>query len=361
MEKRIKKTYICKDINNYVIDQNAPIGYKPITGDVGVFEIVKLGKHKNVQSDSRRNITIIPGDYMMAAFGNRYATAQFEGYVPEDLSKELHIIGAGGIIGCVKSMHYDFIDIGPTIVRLVGLAKDTAGNVINTKTEKQNSLTKFTGYAATTTKVILSLGSSMDSGKTTSASYLVHGLKKAGHTVAFIKLTGTAYTKDIDLNADLGADVIADFSDFGFPSTYLCDERELLNLYESLLMSVSAYKPDYTVMEIADGIYQRETMMLIQNADFVKTVHAILFSAGDSLSATFGINTLYAWGIKPFVLSGLFTASPLLMEEVRNHLLLPVPVATIEELSENATSLLERNTVRQLNKKMSLFRAVAAL
>jgi hypothetical protein len=360
MEKRIKKTYICKDINHYVIDENAPLDYKPTAGDVGIFEIIKLGKHKNVQSDSRRNVTIIPGDYMMAAFGNRYATAQFEGYVPEDLSKELHIIGAGGIVGCVKSMHYDFIDIGPTIIRLVGLAKDAVGNVINTKKEKQNNLSKFNGFAAASTKVILSLGSSMDSGKTTSASYLVNGLKKAGHTVAFIKLTGTAYTKDIDLNADLGADVIADFSDFGFPSTYLCDENELLNLYESLLMSVSSYRPDYTVMEIADGIYQRETMMLIQNPEFIKTIHAVLFSAGDSLSATFGINTLYAWDIKPFVLSGLFTASPLLMEEVRNHLLLPVPVATIEELSENATKLLERNEAKQVSRKMSLFKAVAA-
>ncbi|MFZ4058918.1 MAG: hypothetical protein ACOYKE_12315 [Ferruginibacter sp.] len=360
MEKRIKKTYICKDINDYVIDKNVSHDYKPAAGDVGIFEIIKLGKHKNVQSDTRRNMTIIPGDWMMAAFGNRYATAQFEGYVPENLGKELHIIGAGGIIGCVKSMHYDFIDIGPTIVNFIGFAKDKTGNILNTKIEKQNSLSKFTGYAASETKVILSIGSSMDSGKTTSASYLVNGLKRAGHKVAFIKLTGTAYTKDIDLNADLGADVIADFSDFGFPSTYLCDEAELLNLYESLLQNVNAYKPDYTVIEIADGIYQRETMMLIHNLEFTKTVHAILFSAGDSLSATFGINTLNAWGLKPFALSGLFTASPLLIEEVKNHLLLPVPVVTIDELAENATKLLEKNAAKLLNKKLSIFRAVAA-
>ncbi len=356
MEKRIKKTYICNDIKDYIIHHAVSSSYQPKAGDVGIFEIIKIGKHRVVQSETRRNAAIIPGDWIMAAFGNRYATAQFEGYVPDDCNAELHILGAGGIVGRVQSMHYNYVDIGPTIIRLIGLVKNNFGNIINTKARKQCKMTSFTGAAATVTKVILSVGSSMDSGKTTTAAYLVNGLKKAGYKVAYIKLTGTAYTKDCDFNYDLGADITADFSDFGFPSTYLCEEPELFDLYESLLQKVITYSPDYTVMEIADGLYQRETKMLLMNNRFKETIHSVIFSAGDSLAAISGMNTLHSYGLSPFVLSGLFTASPLLIEEVKNNT--TVPVLTIEEISNNGVELLHTHIESILGNKSKQLKAL---
>ena len=185
----------------------------------------------------------------------------------------------------------------------------------------------------------------MDSGKSTTASYLVNGIKRAGNIVAFIKLTGTAYTKDADLNFDLGADVIADFSDFGFPSTYMCEEKELMDLYYSLINKVMAKDPEYIVMEIADGIFQRETLMLIKNRELMSTVYSVIFSAGDSLSAIHGINQLQSNGIQPFALSGLFTASPLLIDEVNCFKNFDVPVVTIDDLSRQAMNYLaEQNS-----------------
>lgn len=342
MSLPIKKTFICKDIIDYKIDKEIPANYSPKVGDVAIFEIIKLGKHRNVQSEFHRNMKIIPGDLMMASFGNRYATAQFEGYVPSNVNGELHILGAGGVIGIVKSSHYDYIEIGPTIVKIIGLVRDSNETILNTKKIKSDLLKKFSGLSSVNSKVILSLGSSMDSGKSTTASYFVNGIMRSGHKVAFIKLTGTAYTKDSDLNADLGAIVISDFSEFGFPSTYMCDENELLNLYESLVTKVCKVNPDYIVIEIADGIYQRETDFLIKNSAFMKTVYAIVFSAGDSLSAIHGINLLKNIGIEPVALSGLFTASPLLIKEVNERKNFDLPVVTLDEISSNAMAILDR-------------------
>ena len=331
METKIKKTYICKDVNAYQVDNVITEGYKPIAGDVAIFEVLYIGKHHSVQGDSKRNITIIPGDKIMAAFGTRYATEQFEGYLPEHLNQELHILGAGGTIGVLASMHYKLKDIGPTKLRFIGFAKDNTGKIINTKELKKKQVVKFTGAAAAATKVILSLGSSMDSGKTTSAAYLIHGLKQAGYKVAYIKLTGTVYTKDADLASDLGADIVTDFGDFGFPSTYMCDLQELLDLYESALAKVLFKQPDYVIMEIADGLYERETKMLLCNKPFRQTVEAVIFSAGDSLAAINGIQTLHNWNLHPAALSGLFTASPLLIREVTENT--TVPVYDIEQLA----------------------------
>jgi hypothetical protein len=336
MEKTIKCAYICKGVQDFQIESCPPANYTPQDGDVAVFEVIKIGKHKTIQSHTKRNVTIIPGDYFLATFGSRYATAQFEGYLPESINGELHILGAGGTVGIIRSMHYDYIDIGPTTLRCIGLAVDGQGRVINTKQLCQPAMLPFRGAAAAATKVVLSLGSSMDSGKTTSAAYLVHGLKAAGYRVAFIKLTGTVYTKDCDLVFDLGADVTADFSDMGFPSTYLCSQEELLNLYESLLVKVMSCQPDYVVMEIADGIYQRETKMLLQHAPFRDSVEAVLFSAGDSLAAINGLQVLDSWGIHPFAISGLLTASPLLVKEVQEYT--NTTVLNIEQLSDKGVA-----------------------
>ncbi len=331
MKQRIKKTYICRQIDNWDLKTEIPKDYRPQAGDVGIFQVLHIGKHINVQSESKRNCTIIEDDQIMAAFGTRYATAQFEGYVPEHVNQELHILGVGGTIGVIESMHDKYEDIGPTKLQIVGLAVDKKGNVINTKKLMQKEMLGFTGAAASATKVILSLGSSMDSGKTTSAAYLVHGFKNAGLNVAYIKLTGTVYTKDCDIAWDLGADVVADFGDYGFPSTYMCDENELLSLYETLLAKILPHRPDYVVMEIADGLYQRETKMLLTNHQFIATIDGIIFSAGDGLAAVNGVQLLNKWGVCPTLLSGLFTASPLLIKEVKENT--NVPVFTIDELA----------------------------
>ncbi|MBL7729201.1 MAG: hypothetical protein JNM68_16010 [Dinghuibacter sp.] len=345
MKNAIKKTYICRDVYHFDVAFNEQLLNKqPEVGDVALFEVVSIGKHSTIQGDTKRNITILPGDTIMAAFGTRYATEQFEGYVPVHCNRDLHILGAGGTVGVVETMHQKFKSVGPTVLKFAGYATDkVSGEVINTKKMYEQQMVYFSGSHAAKTRIILSVGSSMDSGKTTSAAYLVRGLKKAGHSVAFIKLTGTVFTKDCDLNYDLGADMAVDFGSLGFPSTYMCSEDELLNLYESLVARVLTVQPEFVVMEIADGLYQRETKMLLKSHKLMDTVYAVLFSAGDSLSAINGINVLESWGIQPMGISGLLTASPLLIQEVKQNT--TVPVYTLSDLAGQAGKIVSENTV----------------
>ena len=338
---KIKKSLMCKDIIDFEVIDVIPSDYSPKPGDVIIVEVLKIGKHKRLQSEYNRNMTILPGDLLMVVFGNRYATAQFEGYVPEKIEDELDVLGAGGVIGKLKSMHAQYILTGSTKVRPLGIVVDSTGNIINTKSIKHTSLLNFSEKPAEKSKIILSLGASMDSGKTTTASYIVHGLEKAGFKAGFIKLTGTAFSKDVDLNIDLGADAAADFSDFGFPSTFMCEEQELLNLYESLVRKLNgAGELDYIVVEIADGLLQRETRMLIQNKSFMNTISGVIFSAGDSLAAIGGIQFLASIDVHPFALCGLFTASPLLINEVLAYEGTNIPIVTLQELTNNISNLL---------------------
>jgi hypothetical protein len=78
--------------------------------------------------------------------------------------------------------------------------------------------------------------------------------------------------------------------------------------------------------------------MLLRNQVFMDTVYQVVFSAGDSLAAIQGVQTLSSWGVMPSALSGLFTASPLLIREVKESLyerydLLFVPILNLEDLA----------------------------
>lgn len=335
---RIKRTIVCKAVDGYELNTTLNNKYIPKSGDIGLFIVESLGKHKSIQSDSGRNVAILKGDIIMAAFGNRYATSQFEGYVPEAPTTVLDILGAGGVVGILKSKNAAFEDIEPTKLRLIGYVCEIGSDEVINSIGRSEKIVPFTGQKSDATRVILSLGASMDSGKTTSAAFLVHGLKNAGARVGFIKLTGTYYTKDKDFVFDCGADVIADFGDLGYPSTFLCSKEELLSIYQTLLNKLAVHNLDFIVMEIADGLYQRETHMLLNDNEFKKTISNTLFSSADSLSAIQGISWLSEQNLRPFAICGLFTMSPLLIQEVEQ--LSTIPVFDLDGLSSTSPASL---------------------
>lgn len=320
---KIKKTIITKDIQQYQLNEKIINTHRPVSGDVAIFQIVTLGKHETIQGEEKRNLAIFEGDYIMAAFADRYATSQFEGYVPTEPLELYDILAAGGAVGVVKSKNYSLRDIEPTKIRMIGYVCDKKGHVINTRWYKKPCI-PFSGSVPNHAKVILSIGSTMDSGKTTTAACVAHGLKQTGKRVTFMKFTGTVHTKDRDYVYDAGADAVTDFSDMGFPSTFLVEKEELLDLYQSLLEKLAAEQPDFIIVEIADGLLQRETNFLLKSEEFMSTINSVVFSCGDSLSAFRGIEVLHDMNITPSFISGRFTMSPLLIQEVQEHCEIPV-------------------------------------
>ncbi len=329
----IKKSFISKNVVEYKVNRTMIHDYQPKAGDIAIFEVVSIGSLNAIQDDQGRNCHIFPGDKIMLTFGNRYATNQFEGYVPFGYHEEYHLIGKGGVAGIVESMASRLLLKGPTKLTLAGYAVDNRSAVLNTQYYNSDPI-KFNRRKARDFKTILSLGSSMDSGKTTSAAYLCRGLKMAGYQVAYIKLTGTVFNKDKMLAYDCGADKVSDFAELGFPSTYLCSLDTLMDLYESLLYEVETAGPDYVVIEIADGLYQRETSMLLNHIPFTETVDHVFLSCCDSLAVHAGVEFLSPiFDDRLFAIGGLFTCSPLLIAEVEEQC--ELPVLSLEKMLEN--------------------------
>jgi hypothetical protein len=163
--------------------------------------------------------------------------------------------------------------------------------------------------------LIYIVGASMNSGKTTTAARLIKGLSELGLNVAACKLTGSVSNHDPDELVSAAARHVIDFSDYGFPSTYLCSKEELLELFHVMMADVTAGDPDVVIMELADGLLQRETAMLLAEPEIQQAGRGLVFTAESSLAALWGADRLRQLGYRVIAVSGKFTSSPLAIRE----------------------------------------------
>ncbi len=177
----------------------------------------------------------------------------------------------------------------------------------------------------------------MNAGKTTTVGSLVKGLRAAGVVPGAAKVTGTGSGADFWVMVDAGADSVVDFTDAGLASTYLLPPAEVESTFVQLVDHLTEVGSSHIVVEIADGLFQRETAHLLASDVFSSTVDGVVFAAADSLGAVFGGSILRSLGLPLRAVSGALTASDLAMREAARHL--DVPVLTKDELAEPARAL----------------------
>ena len=131
--------------------------------------------------------------------------------------------------------------------------------------------------------------------------------------------------KDILRMEDAGASPVADFTHFGHPPTYLLDRDELLEIFDKLDLKYANNPNNYWVVELADGILQRETSILLAAEQVQSRIHRLIFAAHDTLGAIAGVGILRdRFGLTPDAISGLCSASPLAIRELSEFTETPV-------------------------------------
>ncbi len=304
----------------------------PRAGDLVLARVDSLGQHTRLQRPSGRRKLLFPGDRVVVAYGNRYAPRQFEAVVPPDLGP-CQLVAAGGVAARALSWH-ERIEKGPTQITPLGFVVDARGCRVNLA---DHGLPPSAGPRRPRPPTFVSLGTSMHAGKTTTAAFLARGLTRAGLRVGFAKLTGTGAGNDLWMVGDAGADPVLDFTDAGFPSTYLLDHAVVEEITVRLVNHLRGERVDAILLEVADGLFQRETAELLRCALFKSLVDAALFASPDALGASAGIEILRGEGYRVLGVSGALTAAPLQKREVVDATRLPVFGRA--ELADPATAL----------------------
>ena len=293
----------------------------PQPGDIAYGMITRIGEHSSLENVSGRIHKIYVGTRTIFVFGHRYAPDYYEGLVPDKITGEVDLLARSGIIGEVKTKNLMRKD--PTRVKLLGYVFNKDGSILSTRNfnliKPRNNTKK-----KPRSPMIIICGTSMNSGKSFTAAACCRALTTLGHTVRASKVTGTASLKDILHMNDAGAKTYADFTSFGHPSTYLLPKEDLLDIFNKLDLKYANNPKNFWVVELADGIIQRETAVLLSSPEVTSRIHKFIFCANDAFGAIGGLSVLRdRFGIEPDAISGLCANSPLYLRELSEFVDIP--------------------------------------
>ncbi len=311
----------------YTIDRKQIKSYsfvdkQPEIGDVIYGKITRLGQHTELENKSGRIHRLNEGSTAIFVFGNRYAPDFYEGIIPTTMTTKVDLLARSGIVGQVQVKNFSVSE--PTQVKILGYVSDANGKILNTR--QYPLINPIQGQKKEErAKLILFIGTSMNSGKSTSATACCWALTTMGYNVRASKVTGTASLKDILHMQDAGASIVNDFTHFGFPSTYLLEEPELLKIFNDLDLKYANNSKNYWAVEFADGILQRETALLLKSEAVRSRIHRLVFAAHDTFGAIGGLNILkHEFGLIPDAISGVCSSSPLFLRELSAFTDIPV-------------------------------------
>lgn len=348
--KKLNKDYrlpsAAYTISRKMIKGYVPITKKPEIGDLIYGEVKSLGQHTSLENGEGRIHTIHLGTKAVFVFGNRYAPDYYEGIIPEDTYFEtIDLLARSGVVGKVLSKSGKVIS--PTIIKPLGYVCDEDGEIINSKNHSI-ILPKKTEKKHPRAKLILCIGTAMNSGKSAAATACVHAISINDKEVRAAKVTGTASLKDILHMNDAGANLYADFTFLGYPSTYLISEEEAVGVFDKLDLRYANNKDNYWVVEFADGINQRETALLLQHPHVRERIHKLIFCAADSFGAIGGLEVLKTkFNLVPDAISGVCSSSPLHIKELSEFTDIPV----FNSLNANSKELFQLLSSTKKRKK----------
>jgi hypothetical protein len=327
--RHVKWTYVTRTLPEGIAMALGEWCRPPRPGDLVVARITEVGSHRHAEDRAGRRMSLHAGDHLVGALGNRYATDAYEGYVLD--TPDTHLLTNGGLLGTVVSSHD--VQGRPTELQIVGGLIDEARRQLST----DDFARPMPPAAPERPSTVAVVGSGMNTGKTAAAAALVRGWTDAGLRAGAGKVTGSGSGRDRWEFLDAGAVTVADFLDFGMPSTFGYPVERLSATMIAIRDSLAVAGCDAIVLEIADGLGMPDTASLLRR--LAGEVDAVVLAAGDALSARSGVQILRSLSLPLRALSGGLSRSPLAAREAYRMTGLPVlSVADLE--SEGGLNLL---------------------
>jgi hypothetical protein len=295
------------------------------------------GLVRSIQNTSRRTplnyreTRLFPGSKLVVVLAPRAGSSTCIARVPERPVERLDLHGVGGQAGVVDpaSQHSSLYAGQPTSIAVLAHLGDVKRSPLSMRRFALDVSGEVRPRRPDDPALVLVVGSDMDCGKTTTARRIVYALRAMGHRVAAGKATGVASLGDLTSLYDAGATEVLDFAAFGEPATIGLPETEVLSIFHRLhnYLGGAAGHGGYVVVEFADGIWYRETRILLENPCVRDSVTHLVFACHSILDAENGLGMLrgLGYGDKLRALSGKLGSSGML-RDVAPSLLGDVPV-----------------------------------
>jgi len=272
--------------NAYVKGEVEVAFSKPNFGDLVLVKVLgSKGSFTYIEDHSGSRRKLKPGAIFVGVLGRKESTIDVAGHVPEKLKPHctLHLLTFGGLIG--EAFSYSQLVGPPLKVEYLGtLVKD--GRAQNLLDFKKVEWRDKIGRAP---PLVIVIGTSAGSGKTTAAANLIKGAVRLGYKVSAVKPVGVGALRDLRALESAGASPVLDFVDAGLPSTYV-DRDTLLKVAKGLIYKAGLSKPDFIVIEFGGSICSyRSVAPILSDPEVSRSVGSIVLSAGDVTAAYGGV------------------------------------------------------------------------
>lgn len=284
--------------------------------DTGDFVVGRISGKRNhlyhCETKSGRMADMVRGDLMVGALGRRAATLEGVGDWRAAVgSLELEALTSAGLLGRATSISPMY----PELMRMEYLGHATRGG------EKLGMMDFVTPSTPRKLEipVILLIGTSMSSGKTTAGGVIIRALKYMGIDVVGAKLTGAARYRDILKFRDAGAMKVFDFVDAGLPST-VCSEERYRGALELLLSKVASCNAQVMVAEAGASPLEPYNGAIV--VEYLSNLTRFTVLCASDPYAVLGVQTAYGDSLKADLVSGPAantTAGTQLVRELSGH------------------------------------------
>ncbi len=278
-------------------------------GDLFLGQVVgPPGLVKHVQNVNRldgtsyRDSALYPGSVTVALLAPRAGTSTCIAHVPEVQVPEVDLHGIGGHAGLVEpgSGHTTLHRESPTRLRVVGLLGDEERRPLNLARFGLSVSKERQPRSASDPRIVLVVGSDMDDGKTTTARRIIYCLRAVGRDVVAAKAVGVGSVGDIAAMFDAGASEVFDFTALGEPATIGLPRERVIEIFHQIVNHLRRrVGPDgFVVIELADGLWYRETRMVLEEPSVSELVTDLVFACHGVLDAENGVARLTSWGYR---------------------------------------------------------------
>ncbi len=255
--------------------------------------------------------TLHPGDVIAGVLGHRDALYGYSGVVPAEVEvgSQLNLLNLGGVIGLGAESTPGIGD--PFALEVLGsvLEFPKLDHRVGIPARIESAALASAGLPADLPPIVVFLGTSMDSGKTTSAAVLIAAATRQGKRVAAGKLTGVSLLRDVLHMRDCGAEPVCTFTDFGVVTT---TEANAVPAATSLIAHLAESTPDLIVLEMGDGLLGNYGVHALLKDPAVRgALSGIVLCAQDPVGA-WGAEDLLKerYGLAADLVSGRVTDTP---------------------------------------------------
>lgn len=282
-------------------------------------------------------VKVQKGDTFIGVLGDRKASKAYGGRVPASLSTGdvLTLLNLGGIIGQLESDYEDLREPIPVEILAVATLNGIPLSIRDAAIPMRSSFVQ-------PIPLIAICGTSMDVGKTTTATRLIAELTGLGYEVYAAKAAGVACLKDVQAYKKAGARLALSFLDCGFPSTVGVKNIApiIKGLYSHMAEEFTFSPRAVGVVELGDGLLGHYGgIQFFLDPEIRENLGACVLCASDWVGVYGAREILKLFGVREFIVTGLVAnsavGSPLVRVPFCNVLKEPEALANwvVERLS----------------------------